>query len=90
MILTTQRLLHLTLQQFQHFLEQSCLLSHYPELPFKLTHGFPIGYLTPIKQTFTPPNLSGAGIHADVICASIAEELHLRCYSGPFAHDELE
>jgi hypothetical protein len=70
--------------QFKTFLEHAHLLPHYPELPFKLTHGFPIGPLKPLKHTFTPPNLPGAYLHSDIICASIAEELHLGHYSGPF------
>jgi hypothetical protein len=76
--------------QFQIFLERSQLLSHYPELPFKLTHGIPIGNLAPLKQTFTPPNLPGADIYADTIHASISEELRLGRFSGPFTLDELK
>jgi hypothetical protein len=76
--------------QFRIFLERSQLLSRYPELSFKLMHGFPIGYLTPLEHTFTPPNLPGAKVYADVIRASIADELRLGRYSGPFTREELE
>jgi hypothetical protein len=76
--------------QFQIFLKHSQLLPHYPELSFKLMHGFPIGYLEPLKQTFTPPNLPGANHYADIIHASIDEELRLGHYSGPFTREGLE
>jgi hypothetical protein len=76
--------------QFQIFLKRAQLLSRYPELPFKLTHGFPIGNLAPLHHTFAPPNLPGALHHADTIRAYIAEELHLGRFSGPFTREELE
>ena len=76
--------------QFQHFFKHSQLLPHYSELPFKLMHGFLIGYLKPLKQTFTPPNLPRANLNADVIHARIDEELCLGHYSGPFTQEELE
>jgi len=76
--------------QFEIFLECAHLLSCYPELPFKLTFGFPISPLKPLKHTFTPPNLLEAYLHVDVIHASIAEELHLGHYSGPFMQEKLE
>jgi len=76
--------------QFQIFLECLHLLSHYAKIPFKLMHGFPIGPLKPLKSTFTPPNLLGANLHADVIHVSIADEIHLGHYSGPFTQEELE
>jgi hypothetical protein len=75
---------------FQIFLERAQLISRYPELPFKLIHGFPIGYLAPLEHTFTPPNLPGANVYADIIHADIAEELRLGRYSGPFTREELE
>ena len=75
---------------FQIFLERAQLLSRYPELPFKLTNGFPIGNLAPLNQTFAPPNLPGANLHADTIRAYIAEELCLGRLSGPFTQEELE
>jgi hypothetical protein len=75
---------------FQSFLEHTQLLSRYPELPFKLTHGFPIGNLAPLTHTFTPPNLPGASLHADTIRAYISEELRLGRFSGPFTREALE
>ena len=75
---------------FQIFLECAQLISRYPELPFKLTNGFPIGNFTSLNQTFAPPNLPGASLHVDTICAYIVEELHLGRFSGPFTREELE
>ena len=75
---------------FQIFLEHAQLLSRYPELPFKLTHGFPISNFSPLNRTFAPPNLPGANLHADTIHAYITEELQLGCFSGPFTREELE
>lgn len=75
---------------FQIFLEHTQLLSCYPELPFKLTNGFPIVNLAPLNQTFAPPNFPGANLHADTIHVYIAEELCLGRLSGPFTQEELE
>jgi hypothetical protein len=47
-------------------------------------NSFPIGNLAPLTQTFAPPNLPGANLHANMICAYIAEELCLGWLSGPF------
>jgi hypothetical protein len=55
-----------------------------------LTHGFPIGNLTPLNHTFAPPNLPSANLHVDTICTYIAEELRLGHFSGPFTREELE
>lgn len=76
--------------QFQFFLEHAQLLKRYPELPFKIAHGFPLRKLAPITKTYAPPNLPGVIIHSDTIQAYIAEELCLGRFSGPFTHQELE
>ncbi|GLB38818.1 hypothetical protein LshimejAT787_0506830 [Lyophyllum shimeji] len=76
--------------QFRLFLEHAQLLHRYPELPLKLARGFPIGNLSPITRTYTPPNLPGATLHADTIRTYIADELRLGRFTGPFTRDELE
>lgn len=72
------------------FLEDTNLLEDYPELMFKIKHGFPLGHLDPIHSTYAPPNLPSADEHEHAIKEYIESELTLGCFSGPFSQIELE
>jgi hypothetical protein len=76
--------------QFQLFLERAKLLEQYPELPFKITYGFPLSDITPVLQSYTLPNLPSALIHSNVIREYIAEELRLGHFTGPYTKQELK
>lgn len=76
---------------FRLFLERCGLLDRYPELCWKLAHGFPLGKdLSPLLESYCPPNLPSAMFHADVIREYIADELKLGRFAGPFTREELE
>jgi hypothetical protein len=48
---------------FDHLLELTNLTHQFPELTWKLRHGFPIGNMNPLTSTYTPQNLPGADIY---------------------------
>jgi hypothetical protein len=75
---------------FKIFLDNAGLLDRYPELCFKLTHGFSLGDLEPVLESYSPPNLPSAKFHADVIREYIAEELRLGHLTGPYTKEKLE
>jgi hypothetical protein len=75
---------------FKLYLEKAGISDRYPELPHKLAHGFPLGKLSALEQSFTPGNLASAAIHNEVIQAYITDELHLGRFSGPFSKLALE
>jgi hypothetical protein len=75
---------------FHVYLSKAHLLDRYPELCFKLTHGFPLGNITDISTSFTPGNLASASPYRLVIQKYISDELNLRRLSGPFTQKELE
>lgn len=65
-------------------------LSHqYPDLPRKLTLGFPIGNLRPLSSSFVPPNHHNISDYHDAIHEYINDELRLRRVSGPFTSEQL-
>ena len=75
--------------EFQCTLESLNLLHLYPELPFKLSHGFPIGSMTPIFHSTIPHNHPSIKDFHDDIKAYILDELRLGRFSGPFTPDQL-
>jgi hypothetical protein len=72
------------------FLRNANLLDDYPELVFKIKHGFPLGPLDPIHATYAPPNLPSANEHEQAIKEYIDSELALGHFSGPFSQQELK
>ncbi|CAA7271031.1 unnamed protein product [Cyclocybe aegerita] len=77
-------------EAFQVYLLNAQIVDQYPELCFKLLHGFPLGELTPLTTSFTPPNLPSAVPYTHVIRDYIQEELRLARFSGPFTKTHLE
>jgi hypothetical protein len=75
---------------FHVYLSKAHLLDRYPELCFKLTHGFPLGNITDISTSFTPGNLASALPHRLFIQRYISDELNFGRFSGPFTQKELE
>ena len=76
--------------QSKIFLENTGLLDRYPELCFKITHGFPLSNLAPVLESYCPPNLPSADFHLDVIREYIADKLRLGRFTGPYTKEELE
>lgn len=74
---------------FDHLLELTNLTHQFPELTWKLRHGFPIGNMNPLTSTYTPQNLPGADIYRNVCDEYIADELAKGRFSGPYTHDQL-
>jgi hypothetical protein len=75
---------------FFAYLHLSGLLPRYPELPFKLSFGFPIGPMPTLSQSYCPPNLSSALPHSVIIREAIEADLALGRLSGPFSKDQME
>ena len=75
---------------FYAFLSKAQILHCYPELSFKLTHGFPLGNIVDLDTSFTPGNLASASPHDHIIQEYIFDELKLGRLSGPFTQKELE
>ena len=75
---------------FQLFLEKANILHEFPDLPFKLRHGFLLGNFKPLVHTYTPDNLPGAYKYHTVITEYIKTELNIGCLSGPFSRSQLE
>ena len=76
--------------QFKIFMENTGLLNQYPKLCFKLTHGFPLGNLTPVLKSYCPPNLPSADFHSDIIWEYITHKLRLGCFTGTYTNEELK
>jgi len=74
---------------FDHLLELTNLTHQFPELTWKLHHGFPIGDMSPLTSTYTPHNLPGADIYREVCDEYIADELSKKHFSGPYTHEQL-
>ena len=70
-------------------LESLNLLHLYPELPFKLSHGFPIGKMDPILHSTIPRNHPNIKDFHNDIKTYISDELRLGCFSGPFTPSQL-
>lgn len=66
------------------------LINHYPNLPFKIQHGFPIADLLPIETTDILSNHSSATVHFDAIVQDIMSEVALGRVAGPFSTAALE
>lgn len=79
----------ITTLAFNSFLHACKLFDQYPDLPFKLTHGFPIGNLPPLTHSYTPSNHHNIAEFHDAIRTYIHEELSLGRFSGPFSSVEL-
>jgi hypothetical protein len=75
---------------FHAYLSKAQILDRYPELCFKLTHGFPLGNIVDLDKSFTPGNLASSKPYDHVIQEYIADELKLGRFSGPFTQKELE
>ena len=75
---------------FKLYLEKAGISDRYPELSHKLTYGFPLGKLPPLKESFTPGNLASATAHDEFIASYIADEVSLGRFSGPFSKTALE
>ena len=75
---------------FHAFLQDAHVLHRFPELSFKLRHGFALGKFTPITTTYIPDNLPGAYQYHSVIAEYIREELVVGHFSGPFSREELK
>jgi hypothetical protein len=75
---------------FNLFLCQANLSHEFPELPFKLRHGFSLGKFLPLTQSYTPDNLPGAYKFQSVIEEYIVGELQVGRFSGPFSKGTLE
>jgi len=75
---------------FHAYLSKAHILDRYPELFFKLTHGFPLRNIARLDTSFTPGNLASASPHDHIIQEYIVDELKLGRLSGPFTQKELE
>ena len=75
---------------FKLYLEKAGISDRYPELSHKLTHGFPLGKLPLLKESFTPGNLASAAVYNEFIASYIADEVSLSRFSGPFSKATLE
>lgn len=75
---------------FHAYLSKAQILNWYPELCFKLSHGFPLRNIADLNMSFTPGNLASATPHDHIIQEYIADELKLGRLSGPFTQKELE
>ena len=76
--------------QFKIFLENTGLLDRYPELCFKLTHGFPLSEFEPLLESYYPPNLPSTDLYCEIIRTYINDEIKLGRFMGPFTREELE
>ena len=72
----------------QHLVE-SGLISHYPTIPFDLMYSFDAG-ISPVSQTYTPPNNASTSEHRKILDTMISDELAKGRYIGPFTQSELE
>ena len=75
---------------FQLYLEKAKILERYPDLPFKLKHGFALGPLPNLTSTYAPDNPTYVYEHERIIREYIDGELALGRFSGPFTKSELE
>lgn len=74
---------------FDYLLEATNITHQFPELTWKLRHGFPIGDMAPLVSSYTPQNLLGADIYRGVCDEYIADELAKGRFSGPYSHEQL-
>lgn len=75
---------------FLSMLTTHSLLNTYPDLPHKISHGFPLGDLPPITETYTPPNHFSVDEHIPAILEYFASEVALQRMSGPYTLSEVE
>jgi hypothetical protein len=75
---------------FEAYLRKANILNRYPELAFKLKHGFSLGPIPPLLASFTPDNPPYVYEHAELIEKYIADEITLTRFSGPFSKSILE
>jgi hypothetical protein len=75
---------------FQSYLPKANIIDRYPNLAFKLTHGFSLDSIPPISLSYTPKNQSFIDDHSDSIWKYTDGELTLVDYSGPFTKERLE
>ncbi|PPQ90028.1 hypothetical protein CVT25_000800 [Psilocybe cyanescens] len=75
---------------FEVALEAASLTSTYPRLVHKLRHGFPLGDMPPLIETFTPSNHTSTIEHHEVILLYLCSKQELGRMSGPFSHSEVE
>lgn len=66
------------------------LWEKYSALPNRLRHGFPIGDMTPLTETFTPENHKGAEEHMDFVENYVSEQVAQGHMTGPYAKEEVE
>jgi len=69
---------------FNHSLCTFSLLNQYPELVAKLSHGFPIGHITPLSNSLIPSNHPNVIDYHKDIRAYILDELRLGRFASPF------
>ena len=75
---------------FERALNTAGLSSRYPDLPHKLRHGFPLGNLEPLTETYAPSNHVSVNDHVDDILQYFNSEIALQRMSGPFTSSEIE
>jgi hypothetical protein len=75
---------------FAFFLDDANLTHVYPDLPHKLSHGFPLGDLEPINFTYIAPNHPSVNEHEHDILLYFNEESCLGRMSGPFSRTKIE
>jgi len=75
---------------FHVYLSKAKILDRYPDLPFKLKHGFSLGPIPNLMSTYAPDNPPYVYEHEKTIREYIDGELALGRFSGPFTKSELE
>lgn len=68
---------------FHSFLKEASFLHLFPELSFKLCHGFYLGTFMPLNCSYTPDNLPGAYQYHSVIAEYIQGELDVGWFFRP-------
>jgi hypothetical protein len=75
---------------FARYLSHYNLTSSYPDLANKIRNGFPLGNLTSISSTFTPPNHPSILEHHEVVLKYLLAERDKGRMSGPYSRKHLE
>jgi hypothetical protein len=74
---------------FESALTKLNLLDRYPDLPYNIRNGFPIGDIPPLQKTYTPKNHKTARDRPDVILEYCMDEVKIGRMSGPYTKEEV-
>jgi hypothetical protein len=75
---------------YNNFLAKFNLTTKYKDLTFNIHHGFPIGGMPPLSQTYTPKNHKSITECPDVILKYSSNEVKLRRMPGSYSKSEVQ